>query len=105
MFLFAICFNLTLACFNGYLAVQLGLSRNRLQRLTRTLNRLERCSHRYLNPLPSQGQIAQHSTQILRLRYQRLRRQWAVLQKLGILGQLLLRVSRSPRRVHETFGH
>jgi len=105
MFLFAICFNLTLACFNSYLAVQLGLSRNRLQRLTRTLNRLERCSHRYLNPLPTQGQIAQHSTQILRLKYQRLRRQWLILQKLGLLGQLFLRVSRSPRRVPGILGH
>ncbi|MFM7579871.1 MAG: hypothetical protein ACKO5Q_23440, partial [Microcystaceae cyanobacterium] len=58
-----------------------------------------------LAPLPSQGQLAQHNTQALRLRYQRLRRQWAILHKLGLLGQLLLRATRSPRRIPGTLGH
>ena len=82
MLLFVICFNLLLAIGNSYLAVRLWQWRGDLQRLTKNLIRLERCTHRVFTPAPTNLHQAQVGTHQLRIRYQRLTRQLQFLQTL-----------------------
>jgi hypothetical protein len=94
MFLFVICFNLSLVVFNLLLAVRFYFYYRQLQRLTRRLQRWERCAQGIFSQMPDQLMATAQTTQQVRKRYALLMERWLKLQGLWQLWRLLPKTGR-----------
>ena len=94
MFLFVICFNLSLAIFNLLLAVRLYFYYRQLQSLTRRLDRWERCVQRIFFQAPDKLMVTTQTTQQFKQRYVLLMGRWLKLQGLWQLWRLLPKTGR-----------
>ena len=90
MFLFVICFNVGLALFNLWLALQLLNYCQRLRRFSGYCRRLEQSSQGALRALPGELTQVTHYSQRVRGTYSLLQKRWDQFQKV----LLLLRLSR-----------
>jgi len=94
MFVFVICFNLSLTVFNLLLAIRLYFCYRQLQSLTRRLNRWERCAQGIFSQTPDNLLATAQATQQLKKRYVFLISRWFKIQGLWQLWRLLPKTGR-----------